>query len=261
MIASKRLAAFLLCAATVMLGQQSASEYELKAASLYQFARQTQWPAQVLPNATSTLSICVFKDDDEFTQALRSVVGDKKAGEHPVAIRHVRVPADLRLCHEVFFRGSMEEWRSVLDDLRDAGALTVGEDDRFLASGGMINLSVVDGRIHVEVNAAALARSSVRYRERTLELLASAEPAVEAKGSRPLQFSSLPSFPDIARKMNIRGAVQLEAVVRPDGTVKQVKVLGGHPLLAETAARAVMQWRFRPEESESREVVRVTFRD
>jgi TonB family protein len=91
--------------------------------------------------------------------------------------------------------------------------------------------------------------------------MASTEPADYARDSRPLQFSSLPTFPEMARKMNIRGAVQLEAVVRPDGTVKQVRVLGGHPLLAEIAARAVMQWRYKPEERETREVVKVNFRD
>lgn len=261
MTASQWLGLLLIAAATAVLAQQPASEYELKAASLYRFSTQTHWPVEVLPRPGSTFNLCIFRGDDEFVRALHNVVGEKKAGEHPLAIRHVRLTAELRSCHEIFFRGSMEEWHSAIGGLHDTSVLTVGEDDRFLAAGGMINLSVVSGMIHIEVNDAALARSTVHYHDTTSEPMASAEPASDAKASRPLQFSSLPTFPEMALKMNIRGAVQLEAVVRPDGTVKEVRVLGGHPLLADSAARAVMQWRYKPEERETREVVKVNFRD
>lgn len=258
MTARQWLGLVLLGTATPVWCQEPASEYELKAASLYRFATDTHWPPDTLPKPGSPLSLCVFKGDDEFVQVMHRVIGEKKAGEHPLVIRHVRLTPELRSCHEIFFRGSMEDWRSALDELRNGGVLTIGEDDRFLAAGGMMNLSMVDGTLHVEVNDAALARSTVVYHARTPEPLASAEPVDQA---RPLQFSSLPSFPEMARRMNIRGAVQLEAVVRPNGTVKQVRVLGGHPLLAEIAARSVMQWRFKPEERETREVVKVNFRD
>lgn len=261
MTASQWLGLLLLSAATAVLAQQPASEYELKAASLYRFASETHWPPDTLPNPDSPLSLCILKGDNEFVQVMHRVVGEKKAGEHPLAIRHVRLTPELRSCQEIFFRGSMEEWHLALSELRDASVLTVGEDDRFLAAGGMINLSVVGGVIHIEVNDAALAHATVQYHEHTSERMAIAEPRDEGKDSRPLQFSSLPTFPEMARKMNIRGAVQLEAVVRPDGTVKQVRVLGGHPLLAQIAARAVMQWRYKPEERETREVVKVNFRD
>jgi outer membrane biosynthesis protein TonB len=40
--------------------------------------------------------------------------------------------------------------------------------------------------------------------------------------------------------------VQVQALVKPDGTVKEVKILGGHPMLAAAVATAVMQWKYRP---------------
>src|ERR1041385_4635894 len=144
--------------ATAVMAQEAGSAYELKAAYLYNFSKNTEWPTAVLPRATSTISVCVFKGDDEFTQALRRIVGERKVGEHPVAIRNVRLAADLRLCQVAFFWGPIENWRSALKDVRDADVLTVGEDNRFLAEGGMINLSLVNGAVHTEVNAAAMAR-------------------------------------------------------------------------------------------------------
>ncbi|TDI12370.1 MAG: energy transducer TonB [Acidobacteria bacterium] len=59
----------------------------------------------------------------------------------------------------------------------------------------------------------------------------------------------LPGYPRLARKAGVTGTVLLEAVVRTDGSVGDVKVLqtpGGHLGFAEAATKAVQQWRYRP---------------
>jgi TonB family protein len=55
-----------------------------------------------------------------------------------------------------------------------------------------------------------------------------------------------PVYPQDARAANVQGVVSLEAVIARDGTVKQVKVLSGSPLLTESSVRAVKQWRYDP---------------
>jgi len=55
-----------------------------------------------------------------------------------------------------------------------------------------------------------------------------------------------PSYPPQAVSLRIEGAVNLQATIAKDGTIKGVKVLGGHPLLARAAADAVRQWRYKP---------------
>jgi TonB family protein len=60
-----------------------------------------------------------------------------------------------------------------------------------------------------------------------------------------------PVYPELARKMNITGSVKVEVVVSPSGTVKEAKVVGGHPLLANAALEAVKKWRFEPAATES----------
>ena len=55
-----------------------------------------------------------------------------------------------------------------------------------------------------------------------------------------------PDYPAQARQLRIEGAVQLEATISKDGKVSNVKVLGGHPILARAAADAVKQWKYKP---------------
>ena len=68
-----------------------------------------------------------------------------------------------------------------------------------------------------------------------------------------------PVYPELARKMNLTGTVKVEVVVSPNGSVKEAKVVGGHPVLANAALDAVRKWRFEPAASESSGVVDFKF--
>jgi TonB family protein len=68
-----------------------------------------------------------------------------------------------------------------------------------------------------------------------------------------------PIYPELAKKMNITGVVRVQVVVAPNGTVKEAKVVGGHPLLANAALDAVKKWRFEPAPGESSGVVDFKF--
>jgi TonB family protein len=68
-----------------------------------------------------------------------------------------------------------------------------------------------------------------------------------------------PSYPELARKMNIAGTVKVEVVVNPNGTVKEARVMGGHPVLANAALDAAKQWRFEPAPGESTGVIDFKF--
>jgi TonB family protein len=68
-----------------------------------------------------------------------------------------------------------------------------------------------------------------------------------------------PVYPDLARKMHIRGIVRIEAIVRTNGAVKSARVLGGNPVLADAALDAVGKWKFEPSQNETTQVVQVSF--
>jgi TonB family protein len=78
--------------------------------------------------------------------------------------------------------------------------------------------------------------------------------------SRKVKSKVSPTYPEIARRMNISGTVKLVVVVTPNGSVKTTKVLGGHPLLVSAAEDAVKKWKFETAPAEDSGVVEFTFR-
>lgn len=68
-----------------------------------------------------------------------------------------------------------------------------------------------------------------------------------------------PPYPELARKMSIAGTVKIEVVVSPNGTVKDARVVGGHPVLATAALDAAKKWRFEPAPAESTGVIDFKF--
>ncbi len=55
-----------------------------------------------------------------------------------------------------------------------------------------------------------------------------------------------PSYPPLARLARVQGAVELRAIISKAGTIENLVVVRGHPMLATAAIEAVRQWRYRP---------------
>jgi protein TonB len=55
-----------------------------------------------------------------------------------------------------------------------------------------------------------------------------------------------PQYPAIARTIHLAGTVYLRAIIATDGTVRQLEVISGNPILANPALQAVRQWRYQP---------------
>src|SRR5579864_3372260 len=68
---------------------------------------------------------------------------------------------------------------------------------------------------------------------------------------RKVKSKITPTYPEIARKMGLTGTVKLQVVITANGTVKETKVIGGHPILVNAAVDAVKKWRFEPGSAES----------
>ena len=55
-----------------------------------------------------------------------------------------------------------------------------------------------------------------------------------------------PNYPPLARQARIQGTVLLQAEISKDGTIENLRLISGHPMLAPAAIEAVKQWRYRP---------------
>lgn len=56
----------------------------------------------------------------------------------------------------------------------------------------------------------------------------------------------MPQYPPLARQARIQGKVVLQAVISKDGTIQNLQVVSGHPMLTAAAINAVKQWKYKP---------------
>ncbi len=89
--------------------------------------------------------------------------------------------------------------------------------------------------------------------------LFSYHPALAQATARKVKTRIEPQYPELARKNNITGSARVELLVATDGKVKDVKVLGGNPVLVQAVVTAVTKWRYEPAAEETTVVVKFDF--
>ena len=82
---------------------------------------------------------------------------------------------------------------------------------------------------------------------------------IKENGGRKVKTSVKPAYPDVARQLHITGTVRLEATVTPDGKVRDTRVLGGSPMLAQEATNAVKKWKYEDAPKETIETVEIVY--
>jgi len=73
----------------------------------------------------------------------------------------------------------------------------------------------------------------------------------QAELSRRVKTKVAPVYPELARRLNVRGTVKVLVVISPNGTIKDSKVIGGNPVLVNAAMDALKKWKFETASDES----------
>ncbi|MBZ5528124.1 MAG: energy transducer TonB [Acidobacteriia bacterium] len=68
-----------------------------------------------------------------------------------------------------------------------------------------------------------------------------------------------PEYPDLARRMRLAGTVKVEVTILASGVVKSATVVGGHPVLAQSAVEAAKRWKFSPSGGETTQILEFEF--
>jgi len=79
------------------------------------------------------------------------------------------------------------------------------------------------------------------------------------EGKRKVKSKVAPTYPELAKRMNVTGKVKIEVIIAPDGRVKSTRAVGGHPLLVQSCQDAVKEWKFLPAPEESTQIVEFDF--
>ncbi len=156
--------------APLAAGAEPPTEYQVKAAFLYNFTKFVEWPPRHFAAAESPITIGVL-GADPFNGGLEAVVRGRRVGARPLVIR--LLPAATAAAVDVLFVPAGQEAlldRATLASLGEAGVLTVGESPEFGALGGMINLVIEEHKVRFEINQAAAERGGLKLSAQLLKL-------------------------------------------------------------------------------------------
>ena len=81
----------------------------------------------------------------------------------------------------------------------------------------------------------------------------------QVSSQRKILTRVAPRYPELAKRLHVQGTVRIEVAVRANGKVKSTRVLGGNPVLAQSAIEAAQQWRFAVSQNETTEIVQLAF--
>jgi uncharacterized protein DUF4154 len=165
---SVRKRAFLRCLGTALLAAVAApalesadaprpSEYEVKAAFLYNFAKFVRWPDDDPAGRTFVVGVL---GKDPFGDALDRTFSGKTIGNRKAEVRRITAPETAKHV-QILFVSSSEKPRlaEILRSLEGSSVLTVGEMDSFTDRGGMIAFRLRDDLVRFEINLDQVKRA------------------------------------------------------------------------------------------------------
>lgn len=141
------------------------SEYQLKAAFLYNFASFTTWPADV----GNTLKLCIH-GRDPFGPELDALQG-KRVDHRQISVERKPPASTLGSCQIVFISGSAaNDIPATLESLGRAPALTVADSPGAARQGVMLNMDVARDKITFAANMKAAQRARLVLSSKLLGL-------------------------------------------------------------------------------------------
>jgi uncharacterized protein DUF4154 len=146
----------LIVAPAMKAEREKPTDYQVKAAYLYNFGKFISWPPK--PDSSTpakSFNLCVL-GKDPFGPLLDSTVADESIEGKTVVVSRIARAQDAAPCAIVFVSHSeAERLKTVLDALRSSNALTVSDIPGFADQGGMIGFVISENRVRFEVNLVA----------------------------------------------------------------------------------------------------------
>ena len=170
----------LLAGAGLFAQQPKPSEYQVKAAYLYNFGKFIKWPANVPADKGNSFAVCVL-GKDPFGPTLDSTLAGEALDGKPVVIRRISRPQDAGDCRVLFISSTEgSHLKEILTALDQSGVLTVSDLPGFTRRGGMIEFVLEGDRIRFEINLANAESARLILSSELLKVAASVK-----RNSRP----------------------------------------------------------------------------
>jgi len=173
-----------LAAAAPTRGQDNPStEYQVKAAFVFNFAKFVEWPVDTFKSENDPIVFCVFRHDP-FGSALDEIIRGKAINNRAVLARRITELPDLKSC-QLIFVSSVEygHLSEVLKSLKGTSALVVGESEGFAERGGGIEFFQEDKKLRFAINVDAIQRARLTVSSKLLALARIVHDQVHPRGN------------------------------------------------------------------------------
>lgn len=145
----------LLVPASLVAQLPKPSEYQVKAAYIYNFGKFVKWPPTSVANQSSSFIICAL-GEDSMSSILQSTLSGKSIAGRPVTVKQISKPQDAIGCQILFLNlDEKSHLQGILSALGRASVLTVSDIPDFSKRGGMIQFVLEDDRVRFEINRAS----------------------------------------------------------------------------------------------------------
>jgi len=157
------------------------TEYEVKAAYLYNFGRFVEWPAKVSA-ASEFFGICVL-GDDPFGASFDATIAGESINGKKVVVTRIKKPQDASSCRILFISSSEESrLKEILATLDKISVLTVSDISQFARRGGMIQFVTEANRVRFEVNLTNAEHAALTLSSQLLKVAVSVRRSSQAGG-------------------------------------------------------------------------------
>jgi hypothetical protein len=145
-------------------------EYQIKAAFIYNFVQFVDWPSSAFESDTSVIAIGVL-GANPFGDVLERTVAGKTVKGRSLVVHYFSRIDDVGQCQVLFVGSSDQGFLAALHDkLKDKSVLTIGEDEEFLWTGGVIRFFSDDNKIRFEINQKAAEQAQLKISSKLLRL-------------------------------------------------------------------------------------------
>ena len=149
---------------------EALTEYQVKAAFLFNFLKYITWPPDSAHPASGAIRIGLA-GDDPFGSSLDEIVRGRSLDGRPIVVSRFTTLDSVCACDLVFVSGLPDSLQTaVLQLATGSGVVTVGESPSFIKDGGIIRLRLRDNQVRFDVNLAAANRSGLKISSRLLQL-------------------------------------------------------------------------------------------
>jgi YfiR/HmsC-like len=153
-----------------VMAQEALSEYQVKAAYLFNFLKFVDYPSEAFADPLAPIVVGVV-GEDPFGSALPQVVTGKTIAGRDLVIRLYRPGEDLRGAHILFISASeRKRLPMILSSLRGSSVLTVSDMAGFLDAGGMIQFLNENDRVRFAINMGSTSRAKLKMSSKLLSL-------------------------------------------------------------------------------------------